>query len=83
MRFTAQGVSYTTVRRRRQKSLDKLSKGKHNIDVLLMRASQVFSATSRWQAQVDAAESARQSAVNMLESVGHNLQVTGLTHFPS
>lgn len=68
-------MSYTTLRRRRQKSLDTLSKGKDTVDLLLLRASQVFSATSHWQAQVDAADSDRQSAVTMLESVGNNLQV--------
>ena len=73
-----QGVSYTTMRRRRHKSLEGLSKGKENVDLLLLRASEVFSATSHWQAQVDAAESARQSAVNMLEDVSHNLQVVSL-----
>lgn len=71
-----QGMSCTTLRRRRQKSLDNLSKGKDNVDLLLMHASQVFSATSHWQAQVDAAESARQAATNMLEGIGQQLQVT-------
>lgn len=70
-----QGVSYTTMRRRRHKSLEGLSKGKENVDLLLMRASQVYSATSHWQAQVDAAEAARQAAVSMLEDVSHKLQV--------
>lgn len=50
--------------------------------MLLMQASQVYSATSHWQSQVDAADSAKQEAVNLLQTVQDNMQVT-LVHFPS
>lgn len=68
-------MSFTTLRRRKHKSLEVLSKGKENVDSLLMQASQVYSATSHWQSQVDAAEGAKQEAVSLLDSVEGDLQV--------
>lgn len=69
-------MSFTTLRRRKHKSLEALSKGKENVDLLLMQASQVYSATSHWQSQIDAADGAKQEAVSLLETVQNNLQVT-------
>ena len=71
-------MSFTTLRRRKHKSLEALSKGKENVDLLLMQASQVYSATSHWQSQIDAADGAKQEAMNLLETVQDNLQVTML-----
>ena len=68
-------MSFTTLRRRRHKSLEVLGKGKENVDLLLLQASQVYSATSHWQSQVDAAEDAKQEAVSLLDSVKGDLQV--------
>ena len=71
-------MSFTTLKRRKHKSLESLSKGKESVDQLLMQASQVYSATSHWQSQVDAAEMAKQDAVSLLENVQHDLQVLSL-----
>ncbi len=71
-------MSFTTLKRRKHKSLENLSKGKESVDQLLMQASQVYSATSHWQSQVDAAELAKQDAVGLLENVQHDLQVLSL-----
>lgn len=73
-----QGMSFTTLRRRKHKSLEALSKGKENVDLLLMQASQVYSATSHWQSQVDAADGAKQEAMSLLETVQDNLHVSVL-----
>ncbi|KAL0044645.1 hypothetical protein WJX82_003896 [Trebouxia sp. C0006] len=70
------GMSFTTLKRRKHKSLESLSKGKESVDQLLMQASQVYSATSHWQSQVDAAELAKQDAVGLLENVQHDLQAS-------
>ena len=70
-----QGMSFTTLKRRKHKSLESLSKGKENLDHLLMQASQVYSATSHWQSQIDAADGAKQEAVSLLETVQDDLQV--------
>ncbi|KAA6425700.1 MAG: hypothetical protein FRX49_04597 [Trebouxia sp. A1-2] len=69
-------MSFTTLKRRKHKSLESLSKGKESVDQLLMQASQVYSATSHWQSQVDAAELAKQDAVGLLENVQHDLQAS-------
>lgn len=74
-------MSLTTLRRRKHKSLEALAKGRENVDQLLMQASQVYSATSHWQSQVDAAEGAKQEAVSLLETVQSDLQVR-LSHKP-
>lgn len=71
-------MSFTTLKRRKHKSLESLSKGKESVDQLLMQASQVYSATSHWQSQVDAAELAKQDTVGLLENVQHDLQVLSL-----
>ncbi len=71
-------MSFTTLKRRKHKSLESLSKGKESVDQLLMQASQVYSATSHWQSQVDTAELAKQDAVGLLENVQHDLQVLSL-----
>ena len=68
-------MSFTTLRRRKHKSIEALSKGKENVDLLLMQASQVYSAASHWQSQVDAADGAKQEAFSVLETVQDNLQV--------
>lgn len=75
-------MSFTTLRRRKHKSLEALGKGKESVDLLLMQASQVYSATSHWQSQVDAADAAKQEAVSLLQTVQDNLQVT-IVHGPS
>ncbi len=75
LRKLVQGMSLTTLRRRKHKSLETLSKGKGNVDQLLMQASQVYSATSHWQSQVDAADFAKQEAVGLLGNVKDDLQV--------
>ena len=72
---TAQGMSLTTLKRRKHKSLESLSKGKENVDRLLMQASQVYSATSHWQSVIDTADAAKQEALMMLASVKDDLQV--------
>ena len=77
-----QGMSFTTIRRRRFKSLEALSQGKENIDLLLMQASQVYSATSHWQSQIDAADCAKQEAVNLLATLQEDLQVSISIAFP-
>ena len=74
-------MSFTTLRRRKHKSLEALSKGKENVDLLLMQASQVYSATSHWQSQIDAADGAKQEAMSLLETVQDSLQVTMLNPF--
>lgn len=74
-----QGMSCTTLKRRKHKSLESLSKGKESVDQLLMQASQVYSVTSHWQSQVDTADSAKQEAVSLLATVQHDLQVVHVT----
>ena len=71
----AQGMSLTTLKRRKHKSLESLSKGKENVDHLLMQASQVYSATSHWQSIIDTADAAKQEALMLLASVKDDLQV--------
>ena len=68
-------MSFTTLKRRKHKSLESLSKGKENVDHLLMQASQVYSATSHWQLLIDAADAAKQDALVLLTSVKDDLQV--------
>ena len=72
-------MSFTTLKRRKHKSLESLSKGKENVDQLLMQASQVYSVTSHWQSQVDTADTAKQEAVSLLATVQADLQVVHAT----
>ena len=75
MLFCLQGVSMTTLRRRRAKSLEGLQQGSARLTGLKEQVHQAWSIASSWQALIDQADDARVDAVRQLQSTNLELQV--------
>ena len=73
--FCLQGVSMTTLRRRRAKSLEGLQQGSARLTGLKQQVHQAWSIASSWQALIDQADDARADAVRQLQSTNLELQV--------